>query len=179
MEVIRSDYEANDFMRYCPSMSAPNKAGHPSKGNRKLSALEISQGKKKKPKPLTRFCQICRGFSHQSIDCWHQEKNRKHRPKAWTTEQAVIEEGSEEDVDEEGGEEDMDEEGGEEDVDKVTEEGTEGTADSGMSLCLDQEMSLCLDFRINFFSGPFASIHISLRHFSRRASWQALHRSPR
>ena len=92
MEVSRADYEADDFMRYCPSWSAPNKAGCPSKGKRKLSALEISQGKKKKPKPLMRFCQICRGFSHQTIDCWHQEKNRQHRPKAWTTEQAAIEE---------------------------------------------------------------------------------------
>ena len=35
-------------------------------------------------------------------------------------------------------------------------------------------MSLCLDFRINYFSGPFVSVHISLRHFSRRASRQAL-----
>jgi hypothetical protein len=92
IEVIRADFKADDFMRYCPSWSAPNKAGHPSKGKCKLSALEISQGKKKKPKPLARFCQICRGFSHQTIDCWHQEKNRQHRPKAWTTERAVIEE---------------------------------------------------------------------------------------
>ena len=40
-------------------------------------------------------------------------------------------------------------------------------------------MSLCLDFRINYFSGPFASVHISLRHFSWQASRQALHWSPR
>jgi len=61
IEVIRADYEADDFMRYCPSWSAPNKAGCLSKGKCKLSALvEISQGKKKKLKPLTRFCQICR-----------------------------------------------------------------------------------------------------------------------
>ncbi len=87
-----ADFEADDFMCYCPSWSAPNKAGRPSKGKRKLSALEISEGKKKKPKPLTRFCQICRGFSHQTIDCWHQEKNRQHRPKAWTMEKTAIEE---------------------------------------------------------------------------------------
>ena len=129
MEVIRADHEANDFMHYCPSWSTPNKAGHPSKGKQKLSAIEISQGKKKKPKPLTRFCQICRGFSHQTIDYWHQEKNRKHCPKAWTTEQVAIEEGSEEEVDKEVGEEDMDEDGGEEDVDKGTEEGTKERAD--------------------------------------------------
>jgi hypothetical protein len=40
MEVIRDNYEADDSMRYCPSWSAPNKAGRPSKGKRKLSALE-------------------------------------------------------------------------------------------------------------------------------------------
>ncbi len=93
MEVIRDTYKADDSMRYCPSWSAPNKAGCLSKGKCKLSALvEISQGKKKKLKPLTRFCQICRRFSHQTIDCWHQEKNRQHRPKAWTTERVAIEE---------------------------------------------------------------------------------------
>jgi hypothetical protein len=118
MEVIRANYEADDSMRYCPSWSTPNKAGRPSKGKRKLSALEKSQGKKKNPKPLTRFCQICRGFSHRTINCWHQEK--------WMTERAAIEEaiilsadpvpiwpgfqtqGSKEDVDEEGSEEDVD-----------------------------------------------------------------------
>jgi len=54
MEVIRANYEADDSMYYCPSWSTPNKARRPSKGKRKLSALEKSQGKKKKPKPLTR-----------------------------------------------------------------------------------------------------------------------------
>jgi hypothetical protein len=46
METIMATYEADDFMRYCPSWSAPKKAGRPSKGKRKLSALEIAQGKK-------------------------------------------------------------------------------------------------------------------------------------
>jgi hypothetical protein len=42
-------------------------------------------------------------------------------------------------------------------------------------------MSSCLDFRIYYFSEPLASAsgHRSLTHFSRRASRQALHRSPR
>ena len=40
-------------------------------------------------------------------------------------------------------------------------------------------MLLCLAYRINYFSGPFASIHLSLTHFSRRARWQAEHRSAR
>jgi hypothetical protein len=127
MEVIRETYKADDSMRYCPSWSAPNKAGHPSKGKRKRSALKKAQGKKKKMKPLTRFCQICRGFSHRTIDCWHQERNRKHSTKEWIAKRAAIEEAliisadpvpilwpgfqtqeSEEDVDEEGSEEDVD-----------------------------------------------------------------------
>ena len=63
--------------------SADNKSGRPAKGKRKLSALETAQGMKRKPKYLTRFCQICRGFSHRTIDCWLQEKNKEHRPQAW------------------------------------------------------------------------------------------------
>ena len=38
---------------------------------------------KRKPKYLTRFCQIYRGFSDQTIDCWLQEKNKEHCPQAW------------------------------------------------------------------------------------------------
>jgi hypothetical protein len=83
MEVIRDNYEPDDTIRYCPSWSAPNKDGHPTKGKRKLSALKVAQGKKKKQKYLMRFCQICRGFSHRTTDCWQQEKNKDHRPKAW------------------------------------------------------------------------------------------------
>ena len=49
----------------------------------KEPALETAQGMKRKPKYLTRFCQICRGFSHRTIDCWLQEKNKQHRPQAW------------------------------------------------------------------------------------------------
>jgi hypothetical protein len=40
-------------------------------------------------------------------------------------------------------------------------------------------MLLCLAYRINYFSGPFASIHLSLTHFSRRARRQAEHRLAR
>ena len=43
MEVIKADYQADDFMRYCPTWSAPKKPGRPSKGKRKLSSLEIAQ----------------------------------------------------------------------------------------------------------------------------------------
>jgi hypothetical protein len=84
MEVIRDDHEADDTIRYCPAWSATNKPGRPAKGKRKLSALEIAQGMKRKPKYLTTFCQICRGFSHRTTDCWLQEKNKEHRPQAWT-----------------------------------------------------------------------------------------------
>ena len=80
---IRADYEPDDINRYCPAWSAPNKAGHLTKGKRRLSTLEIAQGNKRKPKQLTRFCQICRGFSHRTTDCWRQEKNKEHRPKSW------------------------------------------------------------------------------------------------
>jgi hypothetical protein len=80
---IRADYEPDDINCYCPAWSAPNKAGHLTKGKRRLSTLEIAQGNKRKPKQLTRFCQICRGFSHRTTDCWRQEKNKEHRPKSW------------------------------------------------------------------------------------------------
>ena len=101
------------------------------------SPYRLVPGKKKKPKPLTRFCQICRGFSHQTIDCWHQEKNGQHRPKARTTERAAIEEAMIISADplpiwpgqQRQRSEDVDKERGEEDVDKGTEEGKEGTAD--------------------------------------------------
>ena len=83
MEVIWADHEADDTICYCPAWSAANKPGHPAKGKRKLSALETAQGMKRKPKYLTKFCQICRGFSHRTIDCWLQEKNKEHRPQAW------------------------------------------------------------------------------------------------
>ena len=64
MEVIRADHEADDTIRYCLAWSVANKPGRPAKGKRKLSALETVQGMKRKPKYLTKCCQICRGFSH-------------------------------------------------------------------------------------------------------------------
>ncbi len=83
MEVIRADYKPDDTIRYCPAWSAANKPGRPAKGKRKLLALKTSQGMKRTPKHLTRFCQICRGFSHRTIDCWFQGENKEHRPQAW------------------------------------------------------------------------------------------------
>ncbi len=91
MEVIRADYEPDDNNRYCLSWSVPNKAGRPPKGKRRLSAIEVAQGKKRlaPKKPLTRFCQICRGFSHRATDCWLQEKNEDLCPKSWKDKQAT------------------------------------------------------------------------------------------
>ena len=103
MEVIRADIEADDTIRYCPAWSAANKSGRLAKSKRKQSAIEIAQGMKRKPKYLTRFCKNFRGFSHRTIDCWLQEKNKEHRPQAWkgqlaqeiieAAEEAVVEEG--------------------------------------------------------------------------------------
>jgi len=41
-----------------------------------------SQGGKrtKTTKPLTRFCQLCLKFSHRTVDCWVQEKNKEYCP---------------------------------------------------------------------------------------------------
>ncbi len=83
MEVIRAYHEADDTIRYCPAWSTGNKSRHLAKGKHKLSALEIAQGIKRKPKYLTRFCQICRGFSHRTIGCWLQEINKEPRPQSW------------------------------------------------------------------------------------------------
>jgi hypothetical protein len=137
MEVIRDDHDADDKIRYCPAWSAANKPGRPAKGKRKLSALETAQGMKRKPKYLTRFCQICRGFSHRTIDCWLQERNKEHRPQAWKGQlaQEMIEEEAAEDavVEEamrilEEGEGNRDE-GGTADEEEGTVDEEEGTAD--------------------------------------------------
>ena len=82
-EIIRADHEADDTIRYCPAWSAANKPGRLAMGKRKLSALKTAQGMKRKPKYLTKFCHICREFSHRTIDCWLQVKNKEHRPQAW------------------------------------------------------------------------------------------------
>jgi hypothetical protein len=92
---------------------------------------------KRKPKYLTRFCQICRGFSHRTIDCWLQERNKQHRPQAWKGQlaQEMIEEEAAEDavVEEamrilEEGERNGDE-GGTADEEEGTVDEEEGTAD--------------------------------------------------
>jgi len=48
MEVIRADYDADDFMCYCPSWSAPNKAGPPVEGQTQaVCSRNITGGKEK------------------------------------------------------------------------------------------------------------------------------------
>jgi len=137
MEVIRDDHDADDNIRYCPAWSAANKPGRPAKGKRKLSALETAQGMKRKPKYLTKFCQICRGFSHRTIDCWLQERNKKHRPQAWKGQlaQEMIEEDAAEDAVVEEAMRILEEcegngdEGGTADEEEGTADEEEGTAD--------------------------------------------------
>ncbi len=85
MEVIRAEYEPDERNRYCPAWSAPNKAGRPPKGKRRISVLEQAMGKRSKTRPLTTFCQLCLKYSHCTVDCWVQEKNKEHRPQIGTT----------------------------------------------------------------------------------------------
>ena len=70
--------------RYCPSWSALNKAGCPPKNKQMRSMLEVAKGKRTKmTRPLMRCCQLCLKFSHRTINCWVQEKNKEYRPKNW------------------------------------------------------------------------------------------------
>jgi hypothetical protein len=86
---------------------------------------------KRKPKYLTRFCQICRGFSHRTIDCWLQERNKQHRPQAWKgqlAQEMIEEEAAEEAVVEEAMRILEDEEGTAHEEEGTADE-EEGTAD--------------------------------------------------
>jgi hypothetical protein len=83
MEVVRAEFESDERNRYCPVWSAPNKAGRPPKGKFRKSILEQATGKRSKGRPLTTFCQLCLKYSHCTVDCWVQEKNKEHRPLNW------------------------------------------------------------------------------------------------
>ncbi len=83
MEVVRVEFQPDERNRYCPVWSAPNKAGHLPKGKHRISILEQATGKRSKPRPLTRFCQLCLQYSHRTVDCWVQEKNKGHHPLNW------------------------------------------------------------------------------------------------
>ncbi len=45
--------------------------------------MEQATGKRSKARPLTRFCQLCLKYSHRTVDCWVQEKNKEHHPLKW------------------------------------------------------------------------------------------------
>jgi hypothetical protein len=78
MEAVMAEFQPDGRNRYCPAWSAPNKAGRPPKGKPRKSALEQATGKRSKARPLTRFCQLCLQYSHRTVDCWVQEKNKEH-----------------------------------------------------------------------------------------------------
>ncbi len=59
MEVVRAEFQPDERNRYCPAWSAPNKAGHPSKGKRRKFVLEQATGKRSTARLLTRFFQPC------------------------------------------------------------------------------------------------------------------------
>jgi hypothetical protein len=79
METIRVEVlTPNGNYCYCPSWSAPNKAGQPKKNERRKSVLEkvAKQKQPKKRQLLTRFCQFCHKFNHSASNCWELEKNQ-------------------------------------------------------------------------------------------------------
>jgi len=78
METICEDVQPNDKIMYCPSWSAPNKAGRLKKNERRKTVLEKAGATKvtRKPKLMTKFCQLCHKSSHLTNDCWELEKMR-------------------------------------------------------------------------------------------------------
>ncbi len=80
MEVVRAEFQPDERNCYCPAWSAPNKAGCLPKGKCRKSVLEQATRKRSKPRPLTRFCQLCLKYSHHTVVCWVQETNKDHRP---------------------------------------------------------------------------------------------------
>ena len=85
METIREDGRPNDNIMYCLSWSAPNKAGWPKLNEQRKSGLENAGVTKvtKKPKLMTRFCQVCHKSSHVVNNCWELEKNAGVCPEEW------------------------------------------------------------------------------------------------
>jgi hypothetical protein len=62
-----------------------NKAGRPTKNERRKSVLEKALGKRgpKISKRMTMFCQGCHAMSHGTNDCWELEKNSLSCPSTW------------------------------------------------------------------------------------------------
>jgi hypothetical protein len=85
METICDNAQPDQKIMYCPSWSAPNKAGRPKKNERKKSVLEMAGVMKaaKRPKLTMRFCQLCHKSSHVTNECWELEKNEDKRPEEW------------------------------------------------------------------------------------------------
>ena len=84
METICKDGQPNNMI-YCPSWSAPNKAGRPNKNLLWKTALEKAVITKvtKKRKLMTTFFQLCHKSSHLTNDCWELEKNEDKHPEEW------------------------------------------------------------------------------------------------
>jgi hypothetical protein len=89
---IKSSKNRNNFIRYCPLWSAPNKAGRPKKGERRKSGLEAAMGKKREVKrhKLRLYCQICAKHNHTAKDCWKDPINAHKRPDSWKDEEELI-----------------------------------------------------------------------------------------
>jgi hypothetical protein len=83
LEQIKTSKNRNGFIRYCPSWSAPNKAGRPKKDERRKSGVEIALAKK-------RGSQICGKHNHVSEDCWKDPNNVDKRPDNWKNEEELI-----------------------------------------------------------------------------------------
>ena len=94
LEQIRTSKNRNGFIRYCPSWSAPNKAGRPKKDERRKSGVEMALAKKrgnyKRPRKLRLYCQICGKHNHVSEDCWKDPKNVDKRPDNWKNDEELI-----------------------------------------------------------------------------------------
>ena len=93
LENIKATNNRDNLIRYCPSWSAPNKAGRPKKGERRKSGIEIPMGKRgtKKPRRLRLYCQICGKHNHMSNDCWKDPKNASKHPDTWKDGNELIE----------------------------------------------------------------------------------------
>ncbi len=95
LEQIKTTGNRDNFLRYCPSWSAPNKAGRPKKGERRKSGIKIGMGKKhgaKKPRKLCLYCQICGKLNNVANDCWKDPKNVSRRPDTWKDDNELSEE---------------------------------------------------------------------------------------
>ena len=91
---IMTSKNRNNFIRYCPSWSAPNKAGQPKKDERRKSGVEITMAKKrgqyKRPRKLRLCCQICGKHNPVSEDCWKDPINADKRADNWKNNEDLI-----------------------------------------------------------------------------------------